>query len=281
DNRLVRRLRDALRHHADGALCAAFSGGPDSTALLHAMASLPEARARGLRALHVDHRLHDDSTDWAARCRNFCDGLGVPIDVCRVNVDRHTGNGPEAAAREARYAAFARMLQPDECLLTAHHRDDQAETVLLKLLRGAGPEGLGGMRDYRRLADGWLWRPLLDTPRACLTDYVRAHGLDSVDDPSNRSSAFARNFLRQDIMPQLAAHWPNAVRAITHSARLSRQTADYLSIQAREACTRLSRDSDRSLDAIGWLALHPALQGPVLEQWLHGQRLPAPTHLQR
>ncbi|HET8553521.1 MAG TPA: tRNA lysidine(34) synthetase TilS [Rhodanobacteraceae bacterium] len=278
---LVDTLRQALIARPDGSLRVAFSGGPDSTALLHALTNLPEARARGLCALHVDHGLHPDSRRWADRCREFCARLDVPLDIRQVEVDNRSGMGLEAAARDARLAVFARLLQPGEYLLTAHHRDDQAETVLLKLLRGAGPEGLGGMRERRPLAAGWLWRPLLNTPREALTSYLRSHALDSIDDPSNESSALARSFLRQNIMPRLSAHWPRATLAISHSARLNRQTADYLHLCAAEALENLLCATDGSLDAPGWLALHPALQGPVLDQWLHAQGFASPTLAQR
>lgn len=274
-------LRDALAAHANGPLLVAFSGGPDSTALLHALATLPEAHARSLRAVHVDHGLHADSARWAEHCRNFCHDLGVPLDLHRVTVDRHGGMGLEAAAREARMAVFAQQLLPDAYLLTAHHRDDQAETVLLKLLRGAGPEGTGGMRELRAFAAGHLWRPLLDTPRSVLVDYLREHALNSIDDPSNRSPAIARSFLRQDILPRLSAHWPHAVRSITHSARLHRQAADYLHQDAARVLETLLHASDHSLDAHAWLALHPALRGPVLDQWLHACGFAVPTLAQR
>lgn len=274
-------LRQALAPRPNESLCVGFSGGPDSSALLHALANLPEARVRGLRAVHIDHGLHADSHRWAHHCQTICDRLDVPLDIQRVEVDTQSGTGPEAAARNARYAVFAAQLQAGESLLTAHHRDDQVETVLLKLLRGAGPEGLGGMRERRPFASGWLWRPLLDTPREVLADYLHDHGIESIQDPSNQSTRYARNFLRLDILPQLTAHWPKARRAINHSARLNRQTADYIHLRSREILATLQHPDNSSLDAQGWLDLHPALRGPALEQWLHAQGLTAPTQAQR
>ncbi|HEX7340510.1 MAG TPA: tRNA lysidine(34) synthetase TilS [Rhodanobacteraceae bacterium] len=274
-------LRRALTTGPTGSLCVGFSGGSDSTALLHALAQLPEARARGLRAVHVDHGLQADSRAWAEHCRRLCKTLDVPLAVHRVHVARQGGSGVEAAAREARYKAFADALHKGESLLTAHHRDDQAETVLLKLLRGAGPEGLGGMRAHRPFAVGWLWRPLLDTPHAVLVDYVHAHHLPVIDDPSNQSTHYARNFLRADILPRLAGHWPQAPQSIGHAARLQRDTADFLHQCSTEKRQLLQDPSDASLDANGWADLHVALRGPVLEQWLHAQHLPAPTTKQR
>lgn len=276
---LIVSLRAALATHPGGDLCVGFSGGPDSSALLHALASLAEARARNLRAVHVDHALHADSAQWATHCQHFCAALDVPLSVHRVSVNRRSGRGLEAAAREARYAVFAEILRPDENLLLAHHRDDQAETVLLKLLRGAGPQGLGGMRPRRAFAGGCLWRPLLQLPRSDLLDYVAAHALQCVDDPGNHQPELTRNFLRAQILPRLHAYWPQAAQSMAHSAHLSGVSADYIDQQAQTELERLLDDTG-TLDAAGWVVLHEALRGPVLERWLHVHGLPAPGRAQ-
>jgi tRNA(Ile)-lysidine synthase len=278
---LLRHLRAALSAQGPAPLCVAYSGGPDSSALLHALAQLPAARSRGLRAVHVDHGLHADSAVWSDHCRRFCAGLQLPCEVVPVQVDTAGGRGIEAAAREARYRALAARLQPGEYLLLAHHRDDQAETVLLKLLRGAGPEGLAGMRALRPFARGQLWRPLLDLPRQHLRDYVLAQRLSCIDDPSNADTRLARNQLRHEILPRLAAHWPQAVDSILHSAALSRAAADALQAQWLAARQELYDPDTGSLDAAGWLALAPALRQPLLDHWLHARQLPAPTTAQR
>lgn len=274
-------LRAALAAHPDGALCVAFSGGPDSTALLHALARLPEARERGLRALHVDHALHDQSAHWAMQCEAICSAWQVELRVLKVHVERTSGDGIEAAARKARYAVLAEALRQGERLLLGHHRDDQIETVLLKLLRGAGPEGLGGMRTQRELGRGFLWRPLLELPRKVLGDYARAHGLGFVTDPSNEDRRYSRNRLRHDVLPVLAAYWPHAGDAIVHSARLSRAAADALATQWQAALSELLDPSTQSLDATGWSKLAPALREPLLDHWLHERGCTAPTTAQR
>ena len=278
---LLAALRDALDGHPDGPLCVAFSGGPDSIALLHALAALPQARARGLRALHVDHGLHPDSAAWATRAQAFCAALEIACEVCRVEVPLGSGEGLEAAARRARYAAFAQALQPGEWLLLGHHRDDQAETVLLKLLRGAGPEGLGGMRVVRPLGRGQLWRPLLGLPREVLRGYVQDQRLPCLEDPSNSDTALARNHLRHEILPRLRRHWPQAIDSILHSAALCRAADDSLRTRWLEAFATLHDAATGSLDAHGWLALDPALREPLLDHWLHARGLPAPTAAQR
>jgi tRNA(Ile)-lysidine synthase len=278
---LHQHLRAALASMPPAALCVAFSGGPDSSALLHALAQLPEARARDLRALHVDHGLQPESAAWAAHCERYCAALGVPCEVLRVQVGSGTGRGVEAAARDARYAALAAQLHDGEYLLLGHHRDDQAETVLLKLLRGAGPEGLGGMRALRPFGRGQLWRPLLALSRRQLHDYVEAQRLDCIDDPSNRDTRLARNQLRHEILPRLAQRWPQAVDSILHSAALCRAAADALQTQWLAAFAGLHDPANGSLDARGWLALAQALREPLLDHWLHARGLPAPTSAQR
>lgn len=281
DATLPRSLQHALHTRSEGSLCVAYSGGPDSTALLHALAHLPEARARGLRAMHIDHGLHAESARWAAHCRAFCATLGLACEVHVVHVDRSGGIGLEAAARHARYAMFAEHLHANEGLVFGHHQDDQAETVLLKLLRGAGPEGLGGMRVERPLGRGVLWRPLLDVRRQVLRAYVDAHDLPCIHDPSNDDRQLARNHLRHEVMPLLKTHWPQATISITHSAMLCRAAAESLQQDWLAAFEDLRDDITNSLDARGWLALPPALRDPLLAHWLHAQGLTAPTTAQR
>jgi len=200
---LKQYLQRALADARPGALAVAFSGGMDSSALLHALAQLPAARARDLRAMHIDHGLHADSAAWSEHCRAVAAELDVALDVVRVEVERNRGTGLEDSARVARRAAFARLLLPGAILALAHHRNDQAETVLLKLLRGAGPEGLGGMRDLRDFGAGYLWRPLLAESRSTLLAYAHEYELHWLDDPSNSDMTLRRNFLRGDILPRL------------------------------------------------------------------------------
>jgi tRNA(Ile)-lysidine synthase len=275
---LSSHLDRALDDAGSAPLVVAYSGGPDSTALLHALAMrVPRPL---LRALHVDHGLHAESGVWALHCRRFCESLEVPFEAVRVTVDLTRGEGVEAAARRARRAAFAAALKPGERLVLAHHRDDQVETVLLKLLRGAGPEGLAGMRAWRPLGAGMLWRPLLDLPRIVLLDHVAEFGLDTVHDPSNDDPRIARGYLRGTVVPALASQWPQAAVSIAHSARLCGEAADSLREAWMDALLRL-RDDGGTLDAAGWLALPPAWRVPLLDYWLHAAGLSAPTTAQR
>ena len=204
-----------------------LSGGLDSTVLLHLLASLRQTLPLELTAAHVQHGLVAGSAAWADDCRRLCDGMGVPLVVCAVQVDRHHPGGLEAAARDARRAALVAL--GDEVLALAHHRDDQAETVLFRAIRGAGVRGAGGMRPIAVAGPGpLLWRPLLDVPRAQLLAYARAHGLAWVDDPSNADSGFSRNFLRNEVLPLVESRFPGAAAGLARMGRLCGEAADML-----------------------------------------------------
>lgn len=195
----------------------ALSGGLDSTVLLHLLVRL--ARREPLppiSAIHVHHGLQAVADAWPEHCQRFCAELGVPLRVEYVRVD--DGASLERAAREARYAAFTAMLGEGECLLTGQHRDDQAETVLFRLFRGAGVRGLAGMSACRSLGAGLLLRPLLGISRDELERYARGHGLAWVEDPSNASDDYDRNYLRNQVLPVVTRRWPAACETIARSA---------------------------------------------------------------
>lgn len=204
-----------------------LSGGLDSTVLLHLLASLRQTLPIELSAAHVQHGLVAGSAAWADDCRCLCEHLGVPLVVCAVQVGRDHPGGLEAAARDARRAAL--MALGDEVLALAHHRDDQAETVLFRAIRGAGVRGAGGMQPFAAAAAGpVLWRPLLDVPRSHLLAYARAHGLAWVDDPSNADSRFSRNFLRNEVLPLLGSRFPGAAAGLARMGRLCGEAAGML-----------------------------------------------------
>lgn len=256
----------------EGPVLVAFSGGLDSTVLLHALAADPAMRARGLRALHVDHGLHPQSGAWLEACRGTCAALGVPLQARRVQV-HDTGDGLEAAARAARYAAFAQVQQPGEVIALAHHRDDQAETVLLRLLRGAG-DGLAAMRPLRAFGQGWLWRPLLALPRAELAEYARAHGLHWLEDPSNASDRHDRNFLRHHVLPRLAERWPRASASLARSAALLATQADLLAGEDARRLVQVQGLDPASLSVPALLAEPAGWRDRLLRAWVAALGLP-------
>ena len=261
-----------------GACLVGFSGGLDSTVLLHLLASDADARREGLRAIHVHHGLHADADAWAEHCQRVCDALGVPLAITRVAVDRTAGLGLEGAARDARHRAFADALGYDEILALAHHRDDQAETFLLRALRGSGVDGLAAMRPWRAHANGWLWRPLLDLPRESLLAHAREHELRWLDDPSNSDLCFDRNLLRERVLPLLRERWPHASASLARSATLSAQAADLLDVDDTSAL-QLATVDDSTLD-IGALRFIPIeRRARMLRRWIGGLGLPAlPGH---
>jgi tRNA(Ile)-lysidine synthase len=195
----------------------AFSGGLDSTVLLHLLAQLAKSHSLPrLKAIHIHHGLQSAADAWPGHCQSVCDALGVPLEVVHVRV--LPGASLERAARDARYRAFVEATQSNELLLTAQHRDDQAETLLFRLLRGAGVRGLSAIPPQRPLGRGHLVRPLLDVSRAELEAYAAEHQLSWIEDPSNDDQQFSRNYLRHQIFPVLTQRWPQALATMARSA---------------------------------------------------------------
>jgi len=259
---------------ATGAVVVGYSGGLDSTTLLHRLAAEPAIRARGLRAVHVHHGLQADADAWAAHCERQADELGVALQVVRVDVRRDAGIGMEASARQARYDALSSALAAGDVLATAHHLDDQAETFLLRALRASGPDGLGAMRPLRRLGHGWQWRPLLALPRDALLAYAQAHGLAWIEDPSNAVADADRNFLRLQVLPLLRQRWPHAGASLARSAALCAQT-DALLAEEDAALLKTHAGGDpRTLRVPALLALPAARRARVLRHWIRALDLP-------
>ncbi|WP_342243143.1 tRNA lysidine(34) synthetase TilS [Pseudomonas sp. OTU5201] len=251
----------------------AFSGGLDSTVLLHLLVRLARREALPpLSAIHVHHGLQVAADAWPSHCRRVCDELGVPLQVLRVTVD--SGPSLERAARDARYAAFIDGLGAGEVLFSAQHRDDQAETLLFRLLRGAGVRGLAGMPESRSLGQGTLVRPLLRAARAELETYARAEGLQWVEDPSNADTSLSRNFLRHSIFPVLQARWPKVAESLARSAEHLAEAETLLGELAQ-----VDLESARDCGDFPWLllpslelqmlvVLSPARQRNALRFWL-------------
>lgn len=263
---------------AAGRWVIAYSGGIDSHVLLHLCARLRAERpgVPELLALHVNHGVHEDADAWAAHCAAVCAALGVRF------VARRAGLPPQPAGerrseellRGARYRIFEEYCGPGDLLLLAHHRDDQAETVLLRLLRGAGVAGLAGMPRERPCGAARLCRPLLEVERAEVRAYALAQGLRWIEDPSNARTDFDRNFLRLRVLPLLAERWPGAGASLARAARGLAQAAEVYAERASEdlvCCSGRDRFGQPFLALGPWRGLSAARANAVLRAWLQAQ----------
>ena len=252
----------------------ALSGGLDSTVLAHVLAATRERHGKALLAVHVDHRLQAASGSWSAYCRELAAKFGIEFVAEQVSVEAN-GGGLEAAAREARYGALARHVARGDWLLSAHHRNDQAETLLLNLMRGSGPAGLAGIGSLTPFGAGWLARPLIDVPRADLENYAASQELAWLDDPSNDDLRFDRNYLRHDLLPVLERRWPGAVERIARSADLAGEAATLLEDLALLDLQKLGNRATR-IEVDGLLELSEPRQRNLLRYAIRRAGLPLP-----
>ncbi len=259
-------------------LKVAYSGGLDSTLLLHLACLVCRWRGQPLPvAIHVHHGLSPNADAWVRHCEAQCRILGVSLLVRKVTLIPG-GKGTENAARTARYQVFEQLLDEGEVLLQGHHLDDQAETLLLRLMRGAGVEGLAGIPRTRALGAGAIYRPLLDLSRALLERVARAMDLSWIQDESNASLEYDRNFLRHEILPRLEQRWPAARRRLAASAGHCREAAEQVQRLATEdlAAVRCTGKPYR-LDIPALMQLSTARQNAVLRLWLGQHDLPLAT----
>ena len=262
----------------------ALSGGLDSTVLMHALGQLRASAADvvPLLAIHIDHGLQDESAEWSRHCASSAAAIGVEFLSIAVKVELDTGQGLEASAREARYAALRAVLEKDDWLLSAHHRDDQAETLLLNLIRGSGPAGIAGIGDIRRFGQGWLVRPLLNVPQASVRAYADGVGLDWIEDPSNADRRFDRNFLRHDVLPRLQSRWADISARLHRSAGHAGEAAELLvDLASIDLASLGARPTRLPIDRL--LKLSAARQRNVIRHCLRelGLTTPSARHLER
>ena len=274
----------------------AYSGGRDSQVLLHALCAVRRELGFDLTALHFDHGLAPQSADWARQCEAVCRQWDVAFISDRQPLSKGPGESLEALARQSRYRWFERVVKPGQVLLTAHHANDQAETVLLNLLRGGGVQSLAGIPQQRVLSLSAakvtpatrVVRPLLSFSGEALTEYARRHELTWIDDPSNLSQQFDRNYLRESIIPLLEQRWPGAINSLGRSAENCREVAAFLD----EVMTPLLQRCQVA-EKSGVFCLAPPLDGGALKPldrfrvialircWIHrhGRRSPSSGQL--
>lgn len=212
----------------------AFSGGIDSKVLLNAVVKIYQSDLIGSpSAIHINHGLQSEADNWQQFCQDDCDSYQIPLKVFRYELAQKASVNIEATARQARYEAFESVLQPSHWLLMAHHLDDQAETLMLRIIRGSGVTGAAAIPQQRPLGEGMLLRPILDVPKSEITDYAQKCGLKWIEDPSNAGSSFSRNFLRHQVFPKIAERWPGYAKTMSRFSelaaehnQLARQIAD-------------------------------------------------------
>jgi tRNA(Ile)-lysidine synthase len=262
----------------------AYSGGLDSQVLLHLCAEL-KATPPDLKfaAAHVHHGLQAAAEGWAEFCEANCRTLGIPFRLLRVNATAKPGDSPEEAARNARYDALRALLRDGEVLLTAQHRDDQAETLLLQLLRGAGIAGLAAMPERAAFGLGFLLRPLLSFSRRQLREYAQARGLTWIEDPSNRDLSYDRNFIRHEIIPLLEKRWPATKDAFARTAQHCAEAQLLLSSLADDLLKSVIHPQRNTLllDRLG--AYSEPDRHLILREWLRsrGFRMPSTRIIDR
>lgn len=255
----------------------AFSGGLDSTVLTHHfMRELKHYPEIELQAIHVHHGLQSQANNWVKHCQSMCLQWQLPLHIAYVDAQPQPGESPEAAARTARYQALNQHIDDRTVLVTGHHQNDQAETVLLQLLRGAGSKGLRGMPEWKVLQRGWHYRPLLHYSRQQLVDLATAWQLTWIEDPSNDNRQYARNALRHEILPSIARYWPGYDKTLTRSATLLAQSEQLLQQFAYEQLQQLGA-TQQQLPLKTLLTLGLDRQALLVRHWLALSQHPMPS----
>jgi tRNA(Ile)-lysidine synthase len=227
----IEKFKNNFPKDFSGNWWVAFSGGLDSCVLLHALThlNLPV----NIRAIHINHQISPNANYWQKHCAYVCSELAISFVAIAVDV-KNNGQGIEDAARVARYDAFEMCMKNNDFLFMAHHADDQAETVLLRLMRGTGPRGLSAMPANRPLGVGTLSRPLLAFTRAELEEYALTNNLKWIDDESNKQDIYDRNYLRNQVIPLLRERWPNFAKKWQQTAELCAENEKLIEILAQQ-----------------------------------------------
>lgn len=260
----------------------AYSGGVDSHVLLHLLHELCRDRA-GIKlfAIHINHNLNPKAKEWDKHCQNVCKELSIKYITKSIPKGaKSNDHSLEELLRKKRYEIFAKILPQDACLLTAHHADDQAETLLLQLFRGAGPKGLAAMPKRAKFAKGWLVRPLLDCTRKDILLYAHKYKLICVEDESNADIKFDRNLIRHLLLPLIKKRWPAIVTTLNRVSRHCFEASELLEILAKNDLQKIiNKDTENILDVILLKNLPLIRQKNVLRFWLHKLGLPMPSEV--
>ena len=282
-NSILRELHSVRKHADITAVFVAYSGGVDSMVLLHLMSRICKNSAYALTALHVNHGIESGSNFWEEHCKNFCQIQGIDFRSTRLELSKCATKFNENTNRKLRYAWLAQQLSENSVLLTAHNQDDQAETLLLNLMRGSGVRGLAGMRTSRKLGRGYLVRPLLKYSRNSILQYARCHHLSYIEDSSNLDIEFRRNYLRHITLPGLKKHWPSANELISRTANVlsgARDLLDQLAEIDLETCHVEGVNFfcvGRQINASKIAKLPKTRQINLIRYWIRKNSIPEPN----
>jgi tRNA(Ile)-lysidine synthase len=259
-----------------------YSGGVDSHVLLDICATLPEFKSK-ITAVYIHHGLQKEADDWAIHCQKTAKNLGISFLERRVNAQPSNGESPEELARNARYNAFKNLIDENDVLLIAQHREDQLETVLLQLFRGSGLKGLAGMPEKMPFGKGDLVRPFLNISKETINAYALENELIWIEDPSNQSSIYDRNFLRQEIIPQLKKRWQSLDKTVARTATHCAEAEILISKMAQTEFETVFNADDETLNIPKLLTYSPTEQRLILRQWFEflGLKMPSQDFVQR
>ncbi|MEE9355757.1 MAG: tRNA lysidine(34) synthetase TilS [Methylococcaceae bacterium] len=265
-----------------GHLNIAYSGGLDSHVLLHLCSKIFPSKQVRLRAVHVHHGLQKEADTWVDHCSHITKDLAVDFEEIKVDATPSPGQSLEEAARDARYSALKRCLNKSNIVVTGQHREDQLETMLLQLFRGAGLAGLSGMSERSRLGEGWLIRPLLNVPKSLIEQYAKEHKLSWIEDPSNQYNQFDRNFLRNQVVPVIKQRWPSLDKTIARSARHCANAQTVIATEIRQHYQSIVA-TDRTLPITQLLAFDHAHKLGIVRYWFNecGLRMPSELMLNK
>lgn len=266
-----------LTHGCKPTYWLALSGGLDSTVLLDLLVNLRSLHPIQLHAIHIHHGLSPNADAWVKHCEKICHDYSVTLTVQHVDATASSGQSPEEVARQLRYAAFVGLMAPNDVLLTAHHQDDQAETVLLQLMRGAGPKGLAAMPRSIEFQQGFHLRPLLDFSRETLQSYAEYQQLVWIEDESNRQVTLTRNFIRHEVMPLLKSRWPSVTETLSRVADHCAEAQTLLDEFVSHQMTACQGPNVNTLSVEKLLQFNEANQRQILRAWLRQQHVPLPS----
>ncbi len=270
----LRHIIDQLGE--DKTYWVAYSGGLDSHVLLSLCHQLSREQSLSFRVLHVNHGLSPNASDWARHCSAICENYQLPYEQINIHIHSASGESLEEIAREQRYAAFALRMQKNDVLLTGHHQGDQAETLLLQLLRGSGVKGLSAMPAIKLFGQGVHARPLLGYTRDEIKQYAVSRQLNWIEDESNQNEKFSRNYLRHHIMPLLRQRWPAVDTALSRSAAYCAEAQSLLNDYGSILCEQVQGAAPGTLSVSGLLTLDESRQKLVLRTWIEAAGYPLP-----